>query len=135
MLFRSVDQEWFGEYQFGNTNVWDSARRLDQGMYRPGNINCLSFGMSKPLFLGRGGCILTDDRELYKAASRMRYDGRDIFEYSPWVDQKEFRVGYHYYMRPEDCVNALNLLNNRTFTTQTKEMHNYPDLRQITILE
>lgn len=133
--YKLTEQEWFGEYQFGNTNVWDSARRLEQGMYRSGNIQCLSFGMTKPLLLGRGGCILTDDKELYREASRMRYDGRDIFEYGRWVDQKEFRVGYHYYMRPEDCVTALNLLDSRIFTPQTKEMHNYPDLRQIKIID
>ena len=31
------DQVWQGEYQFGYTNIWDSARRLERAMYRAGH--------------------------------------------------------------------------------------------------
>ena len=41
--------EWIGEYKFRKTRIWDSARRLERGMYREGQIQCLSFGNGKPL--------------------------------------------------------------------------------------
>ena len=56
-------QRWVGEYPFLNTPVWDSARLLKQGMYRSGQMQCLSFGNTKPLQLGRVGAILLDDEE------------------------------------------------------------------------
>lgn len=124
---------WSGEYQFQETNIWDSARCFERHMYKDNQIQCISFGRTKPLEIGRGGCILTDNRDFYLAASRMRMDGRDIFRYKPWADQGEFEVGYHYYMKPEDCITGLNLLLNKQFTAQVSEFYNYPDCREIII--
>ena len=87
-----TDDQWQGEYQFQGSKIWDSARRFERHMYRNGQVQCISFGRTKPLQIGRGGCILTDNKELYVAASRMRMDGRDIFKYKPWITQKEFSV-------------------------------------------
>jgi len=128
-----VDQEWKGSYCFENTRIWDCARHLEENMYVPGQIQCLSFGRTKPLEIGVGGIILTDDYKLYKKFSRMRYDGRDIFEFSPWADQEIFEVGYHYYMRPEEAVIGLSKLQARNFTQQLDKYYNYPDCRTITI--
>ena len=105
-----TDDGWCQEYQFVGSKIWDSARRFDRHMYQDGQVQCISFGRTKPLEIGRGGCILTDTRELYEAASRMRMDGRDIFKYAPWITQGEFDIGFHYYMKPEDCVTGLNML-------------------------
>ena len=35
--------QWVGEYRFRKTRIWDSARRLEQNMYRHGQIQCVSF--------------------------------------------------------------------------------------------
>lgn len=129
-----TDQEWRGEYQFQNTNVWDSARDFSKGMFKPGSIQCVSFGRTKPLEIGRGGCILTDDQKLAESLYKMRYDGRDIFTYSPWADQKVFNVGYHYYLRPEEAIVGLNKLRNSEFIEQIESFYNYPDCRKITII-
>ena len=51
-------QHWVGEYKFEGTRIWDSARRLEKNMYREGMMQCLSFGYTKPLHIGRGGAIL-----------------------------------------------------------------------------
>jgi dTDP-4-amino-4,6-dideoxygalactose transaminase len=126
---------WVGEYQFLNTRIWDSARGFKKNMYKEGQVQCVSFGKTKPLEIGYGGCILTDDKDLYLAASRMRYDGRDIFSFKPWSSQKTFNVGYHYYMRPEDCVKGLNKLHNNELLEQIDQFYNYPDLRKITIVD
>ena len=130
-----TDQSWTGKYCFENTKIWDCARYLEENMYVPGQIQCISFGRTKPLEIGIGGVILTDDPDLYKKFSRMRYDGRDIFEYSPWPEQKIFDVGYHYYMRPEEAVAGLNKLHAKDFTPQLEKYYNYPDCRTITIMD
>jgi hypothetical protein len=128
-----TDEEWSGEYEFKGSNIWDSARRFEPHMYRDGAIQCISFGRTKPLEIGRGGCLLTDNHEVYKAASCMRMDGRDIFKYAPWSTQGNFKVGFHYYMKPEDCITGLNLLMHKHFNPQRPEFYNYPDCREITI--
>ena len=57
-------QQWVGEYKFEGTRIWDSARLLRPNMYRAGHVQCVSFGHGKPLQLGKGGAILTDDVKL-----------------------------------------------------------------------
>jgi dTDP-4-amino-4,6-dideoxygalactose transaminase len=129
--YQLVDHRWRDYYKFDGSRVWDCARYFKENMYEPGTIQCISFGMSKPLEIGLGGCLLTDDPEVYRRASRMRYDGRDIFNYSPWISQTEFEVGYHYYLRPEECVVGLNLLDERRLTPQLDKHFDYPDCRLV----
>ena len=127
------DRHWRDYYVFEGSKIWDCARYFKKDMYVPGAVQCVSFGRTKPLEIGRGGCILTDDAELYQRASRMRYDGRDIFQFLPWGNQQEFEVGYHYYLRPEECVRGLNLLEQGNLIEQIDKFYDYPDCREITI--
>lgn len=122
-----TNEEWIGEYQFATTRIWDSARKLQMGMYRPGMMQCLSFGYNKPMEIGRGGAILLDDEKAYKTLIRQRYDGRDL-SYTPWQDQKVFEVGYHYRPTIEDAQRGLDLLGK--FDQEPKYIE-YPDLREI----
>lgn len=133
--YNLTDDHWRGCYQFVGSHIWDYARKFELGMYVPNTIQCVSFGMSKPLQIGLGGCLLTDDEIVYRKASRMRYDGRDIFNFSPWVEQKSFQIGYHYYLRPEECVVGLNLLEKRQFVQQLDKHYNYPNCKDIQINE
>jgi dTDP-4-amino-4,6-dideoxygalactose transaminase len=126
------EQTWRGEYHFYGTRIWDSARRLENNMYREGALQCLSFGYSKPVDAGRGGAILLDDVEEYDKLRQMRYDGRDL-HISPWQNQQEFRVGYHYRPTIEEALRALKVLNN--YTSTEPKFVAYPDLRQIKIIE
>ena len=127
-------EQWLGEYHFHDTRIWDSARRLEPGMYRPKTMQCLSFGYDKPLHIGRGGAILLDDRKAYEDIVRMRYDGRDL-SITPWQDQREFRVGYHYKPIPEEAELGSALLQGlREFCPPPKPVQ-YPDLRLITIVK
>jgi dTDP-4-amino-4,6-dideoxygalactose transaminase len=123
--------QWVGEYRFRKTRIWDSARRLEQGMYRAGQMQCVSFGHDKPLPIGRGGAILLDDESAYQALLRMRYDGRDL-TVKPWVAQKEFRVGYHYRPTVEEAEHGLELLSQ--YQSQPPREVAYPDCRQISIV-
>jgi dTDP-4-amino-4,6-dideoxygalactose transaminase len=129
ITYNYTDKLWIGEYQFIGTRIWDSARLLKQGMYREDQLQCLSFGYDKPLSIGRGGAILTDDVEIYNVLIQQRYDGRDL-TVSPWEQQKVFRVGYHYKPTIEEAVKGLELLPNVDQEPKYKE---YPDLRNITI--
>jgi len=124
-------QQWIGEYKFEFTRIWDSARRLEKNMYRSGMVQCLSFGHDKPLSIGRGGAILLDDEQAYQALLRMRYDGRDL-TIRPWIEQREFRVGYHYRPTIEEAERGLELLNQ--YTSQPPREVVYPDCRQISIV-
>ena len=124
------DKLWTGEYQFIGTRVWDSARLLKEGMYRKGQLQCLSFGYDKPLSIGRGGAILTDDVEVYDTLKYQCYDGRDL-TITPWESQKVFHVGYHYKPTIEEAVKGLELLPSVDQDPKYKE---YPNLRDITII-
>jgi dTDP-4-amino-4,6-dideoxygalactose transaminase len=124
-------QGWTGEYPFQETCIWDSARRLERNMYRPGQMQCLSFGHDKPLSIGRGGAILLDDAEAHRALLAMRYDGRDL-TVTPWVSQQTFRVGYHYRPTIEEAQRGLELLSQ--YQSQPPRAVAYPDCRQISIV-
>ena len=122
--------DWIGEYRFENTRIWDSARLLQQNMYRAGQMQCLSFGYSKPMEIGRGGAILLDDSTAYNKIIKQRYDGRDL-TISPWQNQKTFEIGYHYRPTPEEARLGLKLL---PAVDQEPKYVAYPDLREISIV-
>ena len=124
--FEFTDETWTGEYQFENTRIWDSARRLQPGMHRPGQMQCLSFGWTKPMQLGKAGAILLDDPEAYRKFSRQRSDGRDL--HIPWQDETELILGYHYCPTLELCERGLAALANHEPQAQPGV---YPDLRNI----
>ena len=123
-------QRWIGEYPFVGTRVWDSARKLEKDMYQPGTMQCLSFGHTKILGIGRGGAILLDDVEAYDTMLAQRYDGRDL-TIVPWQSQQVFRVGYHYKPTIEEAILGLELL---PLIQPGSQDVSYPDLRKITIV-
>lgn len=125
-----TDEEWVGEYQLHGTRIWDSARLLRRGMYRSGQMQCLSFGNTKPMQLGRVGCVLTDDHEAYQSISRMRADGRDL-RISPWTSQDEFGLGFHYCPTLELCELGTKLLPH---CGGDPVAVSYPDCRKISIV-
>ena len=135
--YKLTTDDWYDKlyYEFQHTNILDCARYFEQNMFIPNTIQCLSFGRTKPLEIGRGGCILTDDKVLAERLNRMRYDGRDIFKYKRWIEQNMFEVGYHYYLRPEECIIGINKLTNRDFTEQKLSFFNYPDCKEVTIVD
>ena len=124
--YRLTGERWVGEYQFHGTNIWDSARRLERGMYRRGQKQCLSFGNTKPLQLGRCGAILLDNIEQFRTLSRMRSDGRDLRQ-NPWQDHP-ISEGYHYCPTLETC--RLGLKQLPTIDERPK-YYQYPDCRML----
>jgi len=124
--YTMIDESWTGEYHFVNTRIWDSARRLERNMYRSGAMQCLSFGWTKPLQLGKVGAILLDDADAYQMLSRQRSDGRDL--HIPWQNETDLILGWHYCPTLELCVKGLELLPTIKPTAQPGI---YPDCRKI----
>jgi dTDP-4-amino-4,6-dideoxygalactose transaminase len=121
-----LDEQWTGEYKFHGTDIWDSARRLERGMYRPGQKQCLSFGNGKPLHIGKCGAILLDNEEDYQHLSRMRSDGRDLHQ-ALWQDHA-ISKGYHYCPTLETCEKGLLHL---PYINESPKYHSYPDCRKL----
>lgn len=128
------EQTWVGEYNFVHTRIWDSARRLERGMYKEGSMQCLSFGNGKPLQIGRGGAILLDDKKAYDAILCQRYDGRDL-TIVPWESQVEFKVGYHYKPTIEEAEKGIKMLEYVKIANPAPQFVRYPDLRKIKIID
>jgi hypothetical protein len=124
--YTMTDEVWTGEYHYKNTRIWDSARRLERDMYRPGAMQCLSFGRTKPLQIGKVGAILLDDPAAYYLMSRQRSDGRDL--HLPWVTETDLILGWHYCPMLELCVKGLELL---PITEPKAQPGIYPDCRKI----
>ena len=128
------DEKWKEQYNFYKTPVWDSARCLKPNMYKQSQYQCLSFGPGKPLDNVRGGAILLANKEHYKQLKQMSYDGRDS-SYSEWTNQKEFKQGFHYMMRYEECESASQKLDEYISKAQFHHEHPpYPNVSNIKIV-
>ena len=127
-----TNEHWQFEYNYTGTNIWDSARCFVPNMYRAGQMQCLSFGHTKRLEIGHGGAILLDNKEDYIALKRMAYDGRDL-SVSPWQNQTNWHVGYHYNMRLEDAARGIHMLENNQFKTVESQLVQYPDISKLNI--
>jgi len=125
-------EPWEYEYRLAPSNIWDSARAFDRGMYRAGRLQCVSFGPGKRLEIGHGGAILTNKEHEYTALKRMAYDGRDL-DIEPWQDQKEFSIGYHYGMRLEDAQLGIQMMTNKKLKERHTQLVDYPDCSKLNI--
>jgi hypothetical protein len=130
--FEYNDDEWEYEYQIKPTNIWDSARAFDRGMFRKGQLQCLSFGHTKRLEIGHGGAILTGSSYIYHTIKKMAYDGRDL-SVSPWQDQTRFELGFHYNMRLEDARKGTIMMNRQILKDKNTQIVNYPDCSKLNI--
>jgi len=122
--------QWSGIYPFTPYRVIDGAVRWMRGMYEGNNaLQCLSFQIKKRIPIGRGGMILTDDKEAVDWLRLARYDGRDMslpYDHPNHVKMK----GYHYYMTPEDAARGLILMYNVKEEGDTGNWTMYPDITQ-----
>jgi dTDP-4-amino-4,6-dideoxygalactose transaminase len=130
--FEWKEEDWKDYYYLGGTNIIDAAVLWKENSYIPNSFMCLSFQFQKHLSLGRGGMILTDDKEAKDELKKMSYDGRlpDI----PWTEQNISTMGYHYYMTPETAELGLKKLSE-AIKTKPKEwvLEEWPDLRDMEI--
>ena len=127
------DEEWV-DFYFLSDKIVDAAVLWKKDSYIPGTHMCLSFQFRKHLSLGRGGMILTDDREAALSLKKMSYDGRlpDI----PWRNQDIATVGYHYYMTPETAQRGLDKLPD-AIEAKPKQwsIMDWPDLTKMEVFK
>ena len=107
------DFEWSGAYQLKPYPIYDGAVRMKRGMYQKGTFHCLSFHIRKHIPIGKGGMILTDDKEAYNWFRTVRYEGRSMGEdgvnYVLYKNDEIKTMGWNMYMTPEQAARGLEL--------------------------
>tara|TARA_R110002074_G_scaffold120087_1_gene253573 strand:- start:1216 stop:1806 length:591 start_codon:yes stop_codon:yes gene_type:complete len=132
--FEWRDEEWQDYYYLGGTNIIDAAVLWERGSYIPGTFMCVSFQYKKHLSLGRGGIILTDNKDAAIILKKMSYDGR--LSNIPWREQNIQIVGYHYYMTPEIAELGIKKLPDAIQTPPKKwVVTDWPDLTNMEIFK
>jgi len=128
------EEIWEDYYYLGETKIIDAAVLWKKNSYIHNTSMCISFQFRKHLSLGRGGVILTDNKEEAILLKKMSYDGRlpDI----PWREQDIDIVGYHYYMTPETAQLGLEKLPQAIAEKPRKwTINDWPDLTQMEIFK
>ena len=93
-------------------------------MHINNTMRCLSFHAKKLLPIGRGGMILTDDKDAYEWFKKARFSGREECSYHV---QKSFdMLGWNMYMNP--IVSELGLLLMQQFYNLDGTKKDMPDL-------
>ena len=127
------DEDWV-DYYYLTSNIIDAAVLWKSNSYIPNTFMGVSFQYQKHLSLGRGGIILTDDKEAAVQLKKMSYDGR--IPNVPWREQNIDTVGYHYYMTPEVAQNGLDKLSEAINTPPRQwVVSDWPDLTQMSIFK
>ena len=125
------DEVWTNYYYLTN-DIIDAAVLWRKNSYIPNTFMSVSFQFRKHLALGRGGVILTDDKNAAMELKKMSYDGRhpDI----PWREQNINTMGYHYYMTPETAELGLEKLD-KSINTIPKQwvVTDWPDLTKMDV--
>jgi dTDP-4-amino-4,6-dideoxygalactose transaminase len=127
------DENWV-DYYYLTDQVIDAAVLWKPNSYIPGTFMGISFQYQKHLSLGRGGIILTDNKEAAVQLKKMSYDGR--LPNIPWRDQNIDTIGYHYYMTPETAQLGLDKLPQAIQTPPRQwVVSDWPDLTQMNIFK
>lgn len=119
---------WDGLYQLKPYPIYDAAKRLTSNMYIPGTFMCLSFHIKKSLGIGKGGMILTDNKESVKWFKKARYEGRSEKFYK---EDNISSMGWNMYMTPQEAAHGLCLLQNYPeHAPDIAEINGYRDLTE-----
>lgn len=125
------DVEWEGIYQLEPYSLYDSAKRFTSNMYIPNTFMCLSFHIKKHLKIGKGGMILTDNKDAVEWFKKVRYEGRSETKY---INDDIQMIGWNMYMTPVEAAQGLMLMQNfPSFNDDLTE--EYKDLTTNTIFK
>ena len=127
------DEHWV-DYYYLTDRVIDAAVLWKKDSYIPNTFMGVSFQFQKHLSLGRGGILLTDNKEAAIKIKKMSYDGR--LPGLPWREQDIDTLGYHYYMTPETAQLGLDKLPAAIKNTPRQwVVTDWPDLTQMKIFK
>jgi dTDP-4-amino-4,6-dideoxygalactose transaminase len=130
--WKFVDDNWTEYYHIQGTNIIDAATLWKQNSYVPNTFMCISFQFKKHLKLGRGGMILTDNKDATEVLSKMRYDGRT--NNLPWAEQDIDTLGYHYYMTPETAeLGIKKFYEVKDMPAKVWSYQDYPDISKMSV--
>ncbi len=127
---------WTGAYMIDGTRVVDAAVRWRKNMYaeitssRGDILYCPSFQIKKTIPIGRGGAVLTNDKEAADWIRLTSYDGRDLT--TPYDSPEHVKMnGFHYYLTPEDCARGLILMESIKTEGDSGDWTRYPDTQKM----
>ena len=124
-----VDKEWSGSYKLEPTNIVDGATKFTKGMYESDTLHCISFHLKKVLKLGKGGMILTDDKEAYDWFQSASKIGRHIDRL--YKDDDYDIVGWNMFMPPEQAAKGIMLFEELPdINSDSGGSSTYHDLRK-----
>ena len=122
---------WQGIYQLKPYPIYDAAKRFTKDMYIKDSFMCLSFHIKKILNIGKGGAILTNDKEAYEWFKKARYEGRSEKFYKE--DNIE-TLGWNMYMTPQEAAQGLCLMQILPEVNKDQEEYNgYKDLTEFPV--
>lgn len=100
---------WLNSYQLDPLPIIDAATLWQPQSYVGGTLQCVSFQFKKHIPIGRGGAILTDNKQYYDRLQKMCRDGRnrELLQNEDMITE----IGYHYYMTPEDAARGVLLFD------------------------
>lgn len=129
-VFDSSENDWKGTYQLKPYPILDAAKRFTSNMYVPNTFMCLSFHIKKILKIGKGGVILTDNKDSVDWFKTARYEGRHEKLYHD--DDIDFN-GWNMYMTPQEAAHGLALMQNMELHNKDLDENNgYRDLTEFT---
>jgi dTDP-4-amino-4,6-dideoxygalactose transaminase len=137
------DESWKGYYRLEPYPIYDAAHYFQKDMYKecpyflcggdsdlyPHAFMCISFSETKPISIGKGGMILTDDEESIEWFKAARYFGRHE---KPLMDDNFDMIGWNMYMTPEQAARGLTRMMHVKETNRIKTP-DYPDLSKYEI--
>jgi len=127
------DREWVDYYSLTH-RVIDAAVLWKRNSYLEGTYMCISFQFQKHLSLGRGGMILTDNKEAAIQLKKLSYDGRDLS--TEWRKQDILTIGYHYYMTVEIAQLGLDKLEEAIQKKPKKwVLNDWPNLTELSVFK
>lgn len=124
------ERTWSGSYKLEPYPIIDGATRFTKGMYEQGTFHCLSFHIKKTLSIGKGGMILTDDKDSVAWFKKARYEGRDITK--PYDEDDIETIGWNMYMPPEQAAYGIQkFLSLPDYNDDCGGSDKYRDLRSM----
>ena len=129
-----TDEKWQRYYKLSPHPVLDASLCFEKISYVADSFMCLSFQQKKTLPIGRGGMILTSDKNAAAWFKKASYDGRS--RHKKWKEDPIQMLGFHYYMTPEDAARGILLLEELGANpVLTGGFSDYPDISQLPVFK